>query len=98
MRVPVPVVVPNNNQVEKLVYELSDPPAGVELKETVPGPNGVELVLVCDPAKAKAGESGNLIVAISGERKVAADAQPQPNRQRIPLGSLPAMPFEIVAK
>jgi hypothetical protein len=97
VRLPVQAVLPANNLIDKLVYELSDPPAGVELRETKPGPNGAEIVLACDPAKAKAGEAGNLIITISGVRKPAADGRPQANQQRIPLGSLPAVPFEIVA-
>jgi hypothetical protein len=98
VRFPVEAVLPANNLIDKLVYELSDPPPGVELRETTPGPNGAELVLACDPVKAKAGENGNLIITISGERKPAAAGSAPANRQRIPLGSLPAVPFEIVAR
>ncbi len=98
VRLPVQAVLPANNLIDKLVYELSDPPAGVELREATPGPNGAEIVLACDPAKAKAGQNGNLIITISGVRKPTADGRPQPNQQRIPLGSLPAVPFEIVAR
>jgi hypothetical protein len=98
VRVPVQAVFPANNQIEKLVYELSDPPAGVELKETRPNPNGAELFLVCDAAKAKAGETGNLIITISGERKAAANGSAPANRQPIPLGTLAAVPFEVVAR
>jgi len=97
VRVPVEADLPANNQVEKLVYELSDPPAGVELREVAPGPHGAEIVLACDAAKAKAGEKGNLIVTISGERKQSPGNAPA-NRQRIPLGSMPAVPFEIVGR
>ena len=98
VRLPVQAVLPANNLIDKLVYELSDPPPGVELRETTPGPNGAELVLTCDPAKAKAGENGNLIITISGERKPAAAGSQPANRQRVPLGSLPAVPFEIVPR
>jgi hypothetical protein len=69
VRFPVQVLVPANNVIDKLVYELSDPPAGIELRETRSAPNGAEIVLACDPAKAKAGEKGNLIITISAERK-----------------------------
>jgi hypothetical protein len=97
VRLPVQAALPANSQVDKLVYELSDPPAGVELRETTFGPNGAVIVLACDPAKAKSGETGNLIITISGVRKPTADGRPQANQQRVPLGSLPAVPFEIVA-
>ena len=92
---PVQVAVTANNQLDNISYELSDPPAGVELRESAADPN--ELTLVCDSAKAKVGDKGNLIITISGERKAPAEGRPQANRQRVPLGSLPAVPFEIVA-
>ena len=98
VRFPVQVPVTANNLMDKVVYELSDPPAGIELRETTPAPNGTELVIACDPAKAKVGEKGNLIITISAERKAGAEARPQANRQRIPLGALPAVPFEIVPR
>jgi hypothetical protein len=85
----VPLLV--NNQVEKVIYELSDPPPGVELREAAG-----EIVLRSDAAKAKPGQRGNLIIQIAGERKPAGESRPQANRQRIPLGVLPAIPFEIV--
>jgi hypothetical protein len=41
---------------------------------------------------------GNLIVDISGERTPpAANGRPAGARQRVPLGTLPAVPFEIVS-
>ena len=93
---PVQVPVTAANLADKLLYELSDPPPGVELRESAANPN--ELTLVCDPAKAKVGEKGNLIITISAERQGNAAGRPQANRQRIPLGSLPAVPFEIVPR
>jgi hypothetical protein len=98
VRVPVRVSVPANNVIERLVYELSDPPPGIELRETTPAPDGAVIVLACDAVKAKAGEKGNLIITIAAERKAPAEGRPQANRQRIPLGALPAVPFEIVTR
>jgi hypothetical protein len=77
----------------KVQFELSDPPEGIELRQ-----DGTEIVLQCDAAKAKPGLKGNLIVNISAERVAQpANARPQANRQRVSLGTLPAVPFEIVA-
>ena len=97
VRVPVQVTFPPNNQIDKIIYELSEPPAGIELRDTIAAPNGVELALASDASKVKAGVRGNLIVTISAERKPAADSRPQA-RQRIPLGVLPAVPFEVVSQ
>ena len=79
----------------KVQYELSEPPEGIELRGASPGQDGTEIVLQCDAAKAKPGLKGNLIVNISAERGGATSAG---NRQRVSLGTLPAVPFEIVAR
>ena len=97
VRLPIQVTLPPNSLIEKVQYELSDPPEGVELKEILPGQNGTEIVLECDAVKAKPGLRGNLIVNISGERTPpTTNGRPPANRQRVPLGTLPAIPFEIV--
>jgi hypothetical protein len=82
-----------SNLLTKVQYELSEPPEGIELRQ-----DGTDIVLHCDAAKAKPGLKGNLIVNISAERAAqAANGSPQANRQRVSLGTLPAVPFEIVA-
>jgi hypothetical protein len=88
-----------SNFLTKVQYELSEPPEGIELRNASPGRDGTEIVLQCDAAKAKPGLKGNLIVSISAERVAqAANAKQQANRQRVSLGTLPAVPFEIVAR
>jgi hypothetical protein len=88
-----------NNLLTKVQYELSDPPEGIALRNASPVRDGTEIVLQCDAAKAKPGLKGNLIVNISAERVAQpANGSPQANRQRVSLGTLPAVPFEIVAR
>jgi hypothetical protein len=75
---------------------LSDPPEGVSVASVSPSANGVTMLLRADAKKAKAGWKGNLIVDASTEREAeAAKGKPQA-KQRIPIGTLPAVPFEIV--
>ena len=82
---------------EKVQFELSEPPDGIVLQEVSIGPQTAEITLQCDAAKIKPGTKGNLIVNISGERTPPAANQPVPlMRRRIALGSLQAMPFEVV--
>ena len=89
----VRVRLPTGPLVSKVQFELSEPPDGISLKEA----SASELVFQADAAKAKPGLKGNLIVKASGERSPeAGDEQPPANRRRIPLGALPAIPFEIV--
>jgi hypothetical protein len=73
----------------KVQFELSDPPEGIALRNASPLRDGTEIVLQCDAAKAKPGLKGNLIVNISAERVAPA------NRQRVSLGTLPAIPFVV---
>jgi hypothetical protein len=99
VRFQVQVPIPPNNVIGKVLYELSEPPEGIELRDSSPLQNGAEIVLHCDAAKAKPGLKGNLIVTVSAERKPVAGAASAPaNRQRVQLGTLPAMPFEIVKR
>ncbi len=91
VRIQVQAQLPPNNIIRELKYELSDPPEGVTLR------NDGGLVLACDAAKVKPGLKGNLIINISGERQVTpANLSAQPNLRRISLGTLPALPFEII--
>jgi len=97
VRLRVETSLPANSPIEKVRYELDDPPEGISIQETAAVPGGVELVLRSDGVKAKAGLQGNLIIDISGERTPpAANGRPAGARQRVPLGTLPAVTFEIV--
>jgi hypothetical protein len=94
----VRITVPSLGLLEKIQFELIDPPEGISITESSLTGQGAEFVLQGDAAKAKPGLSGNLIVSISGERPPQAKDNPAPaRRQRTLLGTLPAIPF-IVAK
>ncbi|PTX97685.1 PPC domain-containing protein [Opitutus sp. ER46] len=82
--------------VEKISVELSDPPAGIAVKSAKVSGNIVEVELTCDAAKVKPGQQGNLILNAFGERTNAKDKAKR--AQRTPLGSVPAIPFEISAQ
>lgn len=82
----VRVRVPMGAGRRRFHLDLSDPPEGVVLAKTNWSSDQVELLFTADPEKAKAGASGNLIV------EILADA----GGRRIPVGVLPAIPFEIV--
>jgi hypothetical protein len=91
------VAIPLPRAFEKFEFELSEPPEGITLRDLSISQGGAEFVLQADAAKAKPGLRGNLIVTVSGERP------PQPNQQaaarrRLPLATLPAIPFEITRK
>jgi hypothetical protein len=59
----------------------------------------VEIVLRCDASKSKPGLNGNLIFNVLLKNQTPAqNAQKQGNQHRNPVGTLPAIPFEIVAE
>jgi hypothetical protein len=97
VRLRVQAQLPPNNNVTTLHFELSEPPEGIELRSSSPLEDAAEIVLQCDAEKVKADLRGNLIVIVLGERQVTPPNGGVPNRQqRVPLGTLPALPFEIL--
>jgi hypothetical protein len=67
-------------------------PAGAQ------APPGGQFVLQADAAKVKPGLRGNLIVTVSGERVPTGNQQAAAARRRVPLGTLPAIAFEITSR
>jgi len=75
--------------------ELSDPPAGVTLENVSLAPEVLTFTLRGDAAKVKPGLTGNLLVKAFAKSSVTfADGKKQEVRNA--LGTLPAIPFEIV--
>jgi len=94
----VRVGAPSSAFVERFRLELNDPPEGITLGKVSPVSEGAELELSSDAAKAKPGLKGNLIVNIKqGQALIAARKnQKQANQMRPAVGTLPAIPFEVV--
>ncbi len=91
--------LPTKTARGEIELELSDPPEGVVLGEVLAAQGGgTIMVLEADPEKATPGLRGNLIVTAYTMRRPPSkpDAPPRPAR-RVLLGSLPAIPFEVVA-
>jgi len=83
--------------MSRIQLELDDPPEGVAIgKVTSAKAGGLELVLTVDADKVKPGAKGNLMVNVFTMRSwKGKDGKKRPAR-RIPMGVLPAIPFEIV--
>jgi hypothetical protein len=90
--VPMQINVPNMRLGAPVQMTLNEPPAGITIQSVTPSATGVSIVLRADP-KAKPGLKGNLILDAFIDR-------PAPNvkqgTRRQPLGTLPAVPFEVV--
>jgi len=94
----IEVGLPVPKLAERAQFELSNPPEGITIQSASPVRNGVEIVLQTDAAKVKPGLKGNLIINGYAPRPAETNA-PKPkanNNQRMSLGSLPAIPFEII--
>ena len=79
-------------------FELSDPPDGLTLEKVSPSKDGAEILLRSNASKIQAGLKGNLIINVFAVRKPDAAAKAPAAMRRLPLGSLPAMPFEVVGR
>jgi hypothetical protein len=83
------VVVPRlAGQVQ---LSLNEPPDGITIESVAPVNGGLAVTLRADPAKAKPGLKGNLILDAYVERP---DAKTVVRRRQL-LGTIPAIPFEI---
>ena len=92
------VGVPGGPLADKIQYTLSDPPEGVTIQQVSHGEDDTRIVLQADAAKVKKGTKGNLIIEATVQRPGEVKKAKSANRQRTPLGSLPAVPFEIAGK
>jgi hypothetical protein len=84
--------------VDRFQFELSDPPEGIAIRKVSPTDRGAEILLASDAAKSKLGLKGNLIINIipAPGRPMAATTKKPAAVRRSPVGTLPAIPFEIV--
>jgi hypothetical protein len=88
--------------------ELAEAPAGIVITSVTPSEGGVEVELKADAAKIKPGQKGNLIVAAypapppppppSKKNKLRPPPKPQPIYKGKPLGILPLIAYEVVAR
>ena len=94
----VRVSAPGGAAGNRFRLELNEPPEGITLGKVSAASEGTEIELRSDAAKAKPGLKGNLIVSIFPSQALAAAAKnkKQGNQQRTAVGTLPAIPFEIV--
>jgi hypothetical protein len=91
---PVEVFVPPRFQ-RGVTLALNEPPEGISIQSVTPERDGVSVILRVEAGKAKPGLKGNLI--LDAFRDVAPNAATGNRpRRRQPLGTLPAIPFEVV--
>jgi hypothetical protein len=89
--------VPPGQMGNRIELALSDAPEGIAIAE-VSQNGGVLQVRFSADRKLKAGLAGNLIVEASALKQPNPANLPPKNNRPAPLGMLPAIPFEIVAR
>ena len=88
---------PKGRFVQQLRLVLSKPPEGIAIEKVLPDPQGVAIVLSAGGKKIKPALKGNLIVEAFQEREIKTkEGKPTGRTYRSALGTLPAIPFEIV--
>jgi hypothetical protein len=94
----IQVGLPGPRVAERAQFELSNPPEGITIGSVSQIRGGVEIVLQTDAAKVKPGLKGNLIINGYVPRPAETNAAKTKanNNQRLPLGAVPAVPFEII--
>jgi hypothetical protein len=95
----VRIATPSNAFTNRFDFELNGAPDGITIQSVSSDGSGVEIVLRCDAAMTRPGLQGNLIVNVLPKVQPAAQpAQRLGNQRRNPVGTLPAIPFEISAE
>ena len=94
----VRISAPGGALANRFRLELNEPPEGIALGSVSAVDEGTEIEIRSDAAKAKPGLKGNLIVSIMpGQALIAAKKnKKQGNQPRAAVGTLPAIPFEVV--
>jgi len=91
------VATPRSALAGQIQLELSEPPEGIAIKNVAPSSDGgLEIVLQSDAAKVKPGRKGNLIVVAFLDRTGAGKNGKAGKQRRVPVATLPAIPFEIL--
>ena len=95
----VRIVAPPRAKILGLKLTPSEPPPGITVKSVKPIVGGWTVELAADGDAAPVGYADNLIVEASMEvPRRGKDGEKTSEKQRIAIGVLPAIPFEVVSK
>ena len=95
----VRIKTPQRKVLRDIQLELNEPPEGVTLHDVTVVPEGLAFRLKADKDAMKSGFADNLIIEAFAKR-VRRDqgGKTSKKKQRVSLGVLPAIPFEIVLR
>ncbi|HOM75050.1 MAG TPA: hypothetical protein P5175_02985 [Anaerohalosphaeraceae bacterium] len=87
---------PRLAQGNNIQLALHEPPAGLTLQEVKSKASEISFVLKADRELLKEGFADNLLVEAYTETPAAGTGSPAAQKQRISMGAIPAIPFEII--
>jgi hypothetical protein len=99
VQIKAPQTLPDGGQtaLSSVQFRLCNRPSGVTLRETTVGATGVALTLKADPNTALVGDASHVIVEAYVKAIAGNGTDPSMgHRNRVDLGVLPAIAYEIV--
>jgi len=95
----VDVAMPVSPLMGRVEFEPVDAPDGIVLRESTTDRDRASLVLHADAARLKPGFRSTLVLRAFAERSPQSSREePSATPRRVPLGALPAIPFEVIEK
>lgn len=91
------VVLPKGIEKSRVRAVLKNPPDGISIDKVSPSDDGVEIAFKADPAKAKPGSQGTLLVELTAGRPALPTDKDQ-SEKRWSLGLLPAITYALAEK
>jgi hypothetical protein len=92
---PLRLAIPPGQAANQIDLTLSDPPDGIGITDVTQSGGFLQLRVTAD-RKVKPGLAGNLIVEASALKPPSSTDPPAKINRPVPLGILPAIPFEVI--
>ncbi len=90
--------IPGRRKLDGVKVELNNPPTGVILLRMIRGPGGLVMLFSADAETAKPGLKGNLVLNVFTERTVPGRNGRPGSKRKVPIGTFPAIPFEVTGR
>jgi hypothetical protein len=92
------ISAPKGVPPEEIRLKVTEPAKGIAVKKVSADRGGLAVLLTIEPEAIKAGLKGNLIAEATREQVLKnKDGKPTGRKRRTLLGTVPAIPFEVVA-
>ncbi len=90
--------IPNRPNLNDVQVELNNPPDGITILRMIRGPGGLVMLFSADAEMAQPGLKGNLVLNVFVERTVPGRNGKPGSKRKVPVGTFPAIPFEVTGE